>query len=113
MKILRLTSIREKNMKQKIGLKIKAIRQAAKITQEVLAEGCGISVEAVSNIERGVNYPHFETLIQITEILGCSLSDVLDDNLDKNASRKRVFEETTLIANIKKLSDDKISMLIK
>ena len=112
-KILSLTSIREKKMKQKIGLKIKAIRQAAKITQEVLAEGCGISVEAVSNIERGVNYPHFETLVQITEILGCSLSDVLDDNLDKNASRKRVFEETTLIANIKKLSDDKISMLIK
>ncbi|MBR1599947.1 MAG: helix-turn-helix transcriptional regulator [Alphaproteobacteria bacterium] len=100
-------------MKRKIGLKIKAIRQNAKITQEVLAEQCGISVEAVSNIERGVNYPHFETLIQIAKILGCSLNDILDDNLDKNISRKRVFEEAALIASIKKLSDDQISTLIK
>lgn len=36
-------------MKHKIGLKIKAIRQEAKITQEVLAERCNISVEAVFN----------------------------------------------------------------
>ena len=44
-------------MKKKIGLRIKAIRQAAKMTQEVLAERCDVSVEAISNIERGVNYP--------------------------------------------------------
>ena len=100
-------------MKHKIGLKIKAIRQEAKITQEVLAERCNISVEAVSNIERGVNYPHFETLIQITKVLGCSLCDILDDSLDKNISRKRIFEEAALISSIKKLSDDQISTLIK
>lgn len=100
-------------MKHKIGLKIKAIRQEAKITQEVLAERCNISVEAVSNIERGVNYPHFETLIQIAKVLGCSLCDILDDSLDKNISRKRIFEEATLISSIKKLSDDQISTLIK
>ncbi|MCQ2965613.1 MAG: helix-turn-helix domain-containing protein [Alphaproteobacteria bacterium] len=100
-------------MKHKIGLKIKAIRQEAKITQEVLAERCNISVEAVSNIERGVNYPHFETLIQIAKVLGCSLCDILDDSLDKNISRKRIFEEAALISSIKKLSDDQISTLIK
>lgn len=41
-------------MKQNIGLRIKAIRQANKITQEILAEKCNLSTEAISNIERGI-----------------------------------------------------------
>ena len=44
-------------MKQNIGLRIKAIRQANKITQEILAEKCNLSTEAISNIERGIFCP--------------------------------------------------------
>jgi len=100
-------------MKRQIGLKIKAIRKIKKITQEVLAEKCGLSIESISNIERGVNYPHFDTLIQISKILDCSLSDILDDTIDCSSNSRRIMEETALIARIKKLSDEKISVLIK
>lgn len=100
-------------MKKKIGLKIKAIRQSKKMTQEQLAERCALSVESISNIERGVNYPHFETLVQIAKILDCRLSTILDDDIDKNISRKRAFEEAALIAKIKNLSDEQISTVIK
>ena len=100
-------------MKRKIGLKIKSIRKRTKITQEVLAERCGLSIEAISNIERGINYPHFETLVQIANILDCSLSDILDDDTRIFGNKKRIEDETALIADIKKLPDEKISMLIK
>lgn len=93
-------------MKRKIGLRIKAVRNAAKMTQETLAERCNISVEAVSNIERGVNYPHFETLIQIAKTLNCRLSVILDDDIDNETNRKRANLEATLIANLKNLSDN-------
>lgn len=100
-------------MKKKIGLRIKAIRQAAKMTQEVLAERCDVFVEAISNIERGVNYPHFETLVDIAKALNCRLSMILDDNVDDNISPKRAAEESLLIANIRHLSDEQIHTLSK
>ena len=70
-------------MKQNIGLRIKAIRQANKITQEILAEKCNLSTEAISNIERGINYPHFDNLVLIAKALNCKLSDILDIETDK------------------------------
>ena len=100
-------------MKRQIGLNIKSIRKKVKITQEILAERCNLSVEAISNIERGINYPHFETLVQIANILGCRLSDILDENICVSNNSKRIQEENILISRIKKLSDEKVSMLIK
>ena len=100
-------------MKQSIGLRIKAIRQANKITQEGLAEKCNLSTEAISNIERGVNYPHFDNLVLIAKELNCNLSDILDVENDKNISHKRASEEALLIAKIKSLSDEQLSTALK
>ncbi|MBR1399099.1 MAG: hypothetical protein IJ564_02860 [Alphaproteobacteria bacterium] len=58
-------------MKHKIGLKIKAIRQKAKITQEVLAERCNILVEAtalISSIKK-LSDDQISTLIKVVDAL--------------------------------------------
>ncbi len=58
-------------MKHKIGLKIKAIHQEAKITQEVLAERCNISVEAaalISSIKK-LSDDQISTLIKVVDAL--------------------------------------------
>jgi len=48
------------------------------LTQEQLAEVTGISVEFVSNIERGINAPSFDTLEKLAEVLNVSYVDLFD-----------------------------------
>ena len=54
-----------KDMKQRIGFLLQKARKEQKLTQADVAEFCGLSVEAVSNIERGANYPSFDNLFSI------------------------------------------------
>ena len=100
------------NMKHSIGLRIKRLRSERKLTQEVLAERCGVSTRAISNIERGGNFPSFENLVAIAETLKCQLSDILDAPA-KGASRSRIDAEAKLIAMIKSLPNDKVDIAVK
>ena len=49
-------------LKIQFGRSLKAIRKQINLTQEQLAETVGVSVEFISNIERGINAPSFKTL---------------------------------------------------
>jgi transcriptional regulator with XRE-family HTH domain len=51
------------------GRRLRQIRRQKDLTQEQLAEAVGISVEFLSNIERGINAPSFETLEKLSEVL--------------------------------------------
>ena len=100
------------NWKRSIGLRIKRLREARGLTQEGLAEHSGISSRSVSNIERGMNFPSFESLISFVGILKCNLSDILDAPA-KGAAGTRVDSEAKLSAIIKSLPNDKIEIAIK
>ncbi|OPZ76812.1 MAG: anaerobic benzoate catabolism transcriptional regulator [Alphaproteobacteria bacterium ADurb.Bin438] len=100
------------NMKQSIGLRIKATRQIRKMTQEKLAEKCGISTESISNIERGVNFPAFETLGSIAMALSCPMTDLIDV-FPKDISRQRALLESEAIAILRSLPEDKLVMAAK
>jgi transcriptional regulator with XRE-family HTH domain len=56
-------------LKTGFGKRLRQVRREKKLTQEQLAEAVGISVVALSNIERGVNGPEFETLEKLIEVL--------------------------------------------
>lgn len=62
-----------------IGLRIRQARENAGLTQEKLAELVDRTKEAISNIERGVNYPAIETLLRISDAVGMSMSYLLED----------------------------------
>lgn len=66
------------NLKVKFGGKLRQIRRLKNLTQEQLAEATGISVEFVSNIERGINAPSFDTLEKLAEVLNVSYVDLFD-----------------------------------
>jgi DNA-binding XRE family transcriptional regulator len=53
----------------RFGRRVRQVRRQQDLTQEQLAEAAGISVEFLSNIERGVNAPSFETLEKLAEVL--------------------------------------------
>ncbi len=63
-------------LREDFGLRLKAIRQHRKLTQEEFAELLGISVDFLSLIERGRNAPSFETIEQIAERLDVSVSSL-------------------------------------
>mgnify|MGYP005877287295 CR=1 FL=1 len=64
-----------------IGRKIKEARKRNKLSQEVVAEKCNISVSFLSNIERGAKKMSLETFVSIARELNISADYLLLDNL--------------------------------
>jgi len=64
----------------KIGLKIAYYRKLQGMTQEELAEACGLSVGYVSQLEAPGSYfcPSVKTLFIIAEVLGTTVSRLTD-----------------------------------
>ena len=61
-----------------IGQKIKVRRQAVNITQEVIANYLDVNQSHISNIECGRANPSLTLLIQIANILECSVDCFID-----------------------------------
>jgi transcriptional regulator with XRE-family HTH domain len=57
---------------------MRQLRRQRNITQERLAEGISVSVDLISNIERGVNAPSFETIQKLSEALNVPVKDLFD-----------------------------------
>lgn len=69
----------ETNLKQKIGLRVKAARTQKGMTQPQLAEIIDKGFETVSNIERGKTAPNFNTLLDISVALDVPMREFFDD----------------------------------
>lgn len=57
-------------LKRQFGKRMQWLRQANKMTQEELAERVGLSIESISNIERGIHGPSFDNLEKLASALG-------------------------------------------
>ncbi len=64
-------------IKNIIGLIIKNARDSNKLTQEELSARININQSNLSNIENGKNFPSFETLCAIVEILNIEPNELL------------------------------------
>lgn len=56
-------------LKKQFGNRLKQLRRRRSITQEQLADLADLSVESISNIERGVFAPKFENLEKLAQVL--------------------------------------------
>lgn len=61
-----------------IGLKIRNRRKALNITQETIANILDVNASHISNIECGRAHPSLTALVQIANILQCSVDCFLD-----------------------------------
>ena len=57
---------------------IKRCRTKLKESQFDFAENCGISVEILSLIERGIANPKLSTLQKLAAYLGCTVADLFE-----------------------------------
>lgn len=60
-----------------LGENIQTVRKLKKMKQQELADAVGINMQSLSKIERGVNYPTFETLERIMEVLEVAPNELL------------------------------------
>ncbi len=91
------------NLKQMIGLKVRAAREAHTLTQEALAHEIGRSVETISNIERAKVLPGLDVLCDISRVLNVPLGELVEVMPSKK-SVSRLRNEARIQALIRQLS---------
>lgn len=88
--------------KLNMGDRIREIRKKQKLTQEQLAEKLGITLEYVSQIERGAKMPSMQVFIKILEVLNVSADYLLRDFV----STGRLYGENDIGRKIGKLKPE-------
>lgn len=95
------------DLKMEVGARLRAARRRAKLSQEALAERVGRSVDGISNMERGVNLPSLDALIEICRALAISVADLLEGLQSEEASdqRRELEHELKALSNGMSLED--------
>lgn len=70
-------------LRTRFGKRLRQIRRYRDLTQEQLAEALGLSVEFISNIERGKSAPSFETIEKLAEVLQVTVEELFQGNEGK------------------------------
>jgi len=66
------------NLKKQFGQRLKMLRRQAEMTQEQLAEVTGLTIESISNIERGLHGPTFSNLEKIASALNVNVKELFE-----------------------------------
>ena len=67
-------------LRVRFGQRLKYLRMARGLTQELLAEKTGLSVDFIGMIERGERAPSFETLEILAKALKVVVADLFEEN---------------------------------
>ena len=87
-----MTDEQKQQTRDRIGLRIMALRKLAGLTQEQLSERAGLQRSHVSRIEAGKYAVTLETIQAIAEALGMTV-DIIDPKLADLAPLKRLSPE--------------------
>ncbi len=81
------------DLKLIVGARLRAARRAKNMTQSQLAEAVSRTVEAVSNVERGLSLPPLDVLDRAAEVLEVSLAELIaPSEADGNMQERAVLE---------------------
>ena len=76
-----------------LGENIQRVRKFRGMNQQELADAIGINMQSLSKIERGVNFPTFDTLEKIMDVLGVMPNELLSGEWKYvNQSEKEVCQ---------------------
>jgi transcriptional regulator with XRE-family HTH domain len=91
----------------KLGSKIKTLREALHLSQKELADRCDCEVSVISGLEDGALPPSLAPLIKITRALGVRLGTLMDDdeNLGPVYIDASQMEEVTRLKSLETNSD--------
>ena len=97
-------------LKKQIGSNIAAYRKSLNMTQAGLAEKLNYSDKAVSKWERGESAPDVLTLVQMAELFGVTVNDLLVDpnRLPDNPGKVERVMEKAVEKTLKRKADKRI-----
>ena len=78
--------------------KLQKLRKAKRLSQEDLAERCGVTRQSVSKWETGLGYPETEKLFMLCDLLEVNLDYLLRDIKEKHNEENKQ-EEVSLYAS--------------
>lgn len=81
---------------EKIGNFIAKMRKAKKLTQYEMAEILGVTDKSVSNWERGLNLPDASIMLDVCDVLGVSVNEMLTGEVIKSENYMKRAEENLI-----------------
>ncbi len=101
------------DLKQHIGMRVRAARQKRRLTQERLGEMVGKTAESISNIERGHVLPPLDTLHSIAQHLDVPMGFFFEDmDRPRAVARNRMELEHRLRALGEELGDGELRLAV-
>lgn len=100
------------NLEHSVGIRIRAFRKQRSLTQERLAELIDRSTDAISQIERGINLPKFETLGRLADALDVPVSAFFAGLPEEASNPHREELLAELHARVTDLSDEELEKLL-
>lgn len=96
--------IRAATLSEALGRRIRKLRVEQGLTLDEVAARSGCSVGSLSQIERGIGNPSFNTLVKISHALGISVGRLLEaagthDPVVRRTERKRLAGGSTTVEN--------------
>lgn len=102
-------------VKRTIAINIKRARIACNMTQAEAAEKLGITAQAVSNFERGINGIESSLLLRMCEIYNTNMSDILGEENDQKEISPNELQltegEKALLDLFRKVPEDRKSVV--
>lgn len=104
-----------------LGAAVRIRRRTIGMSQEALAEQCGVSFQQIQKYENGANRISFSRLVQIARALRCRVTDLMDvfDGADKETAedldlltRMRTPGALELLSGFEKLAPEVRSSLV-
>ena len=84
-------------MNTTLGKKIAELRQGKGMTQLDLAQRMGVTDKAVSKWERDLSYPDISSFPRLAEILGVSIDELMQSNVEKKVESGKIDDVVGLI----------------
>lgn len=72
--------------------RLKAIRKKKGLTQKELADSLGIPYQGISQYERGIRQPKYQTVEKLSKALECDISELVDPNQQALIIRNSMLE---------------------
>ena len=96
-----------------LGQRIAALRRQKELTQEALAEGLGVSAQAVSKWENDVSCPDIMLLPQLAKALGVTVDALLSGEQEPEtrlipASQRKSFNDLILKMRVDSSDGDRV-----
>ena len=96
----------KENVRKYLGLKVRALRESAGMTQEELAAVCDVSWRTISNLERGTVVPDLGMIYTIAQKFDISIDEMLHHQCVARKSQSRIEKENQIIEHIRKADDN-------